>query len=105
MIEKNNKLEKQVSGQSTLQGAKHLIWDMLITQVVNLEPYLDFILEKEIVTQAARQNVLMVKQVLNKNPIDTTHNAISFLNSLTEEEIRKEISRIGSWLSHGKEEW
>ena len=31
----------------------------------------------------------MVKQVLNKKPIDTTNNAIKFLNSLTEEEIKK----------------
>ena len=62
---------------------------MLIAEQTKLRPYLDFILDKEIVTQVARQNVLMVKQVLNKNPIDTTHNAISVLNSLTEEEIRK----------------
>ena len=53
-------------------------------------PYLDFILDKDIVTQAARKNVLMVKQVLNKKLIDTTNNAIKFLNSLTEEEIKKE---------------
>ena len=51
--------------------------------------YLDFILDKDIVTQAARKNVLMVKQVLNKKPIDTANNAIKFLNSLTEEEIKK----------------
>ena len=31
----------------------------------------------------------MVKQVLNKKPMDTTNNAISFLNNLTEEEIKK----------------
>ena len=31
---------------------------------------------------------MMVKQVLNKQPIDTTRNAIIFLNSLIEEEIR-----------------
>ena len=31
----------------------------------------------------------MVKQVLNKKPIDTANNAIKFLNSLTEEEIKK----------------
>ena len=47
------------------------------------------ILDKEIVTQASRQSALMVKQVINKEPIDTAHNAIIFLNSLTEEEIRK----------------
>ena len=33
---------------------------------------------------------MMVKKVLNKKPIDTAHNAIDFLNSLTEDEIRKE---------------
>jgi len=53
-------------------------------------PYLDFNIDKDIVTQAARKNVLMVKQVLNKKPIDTTNNAIKFLNNLTEEEIKKE---------------
>ena len=31
----------------------------------------------------------MVKQVFNKKPIDTSNNAIKFLNSLTEEEIKK----------------
>ena len=31
----------------------------------------------------------MVKHVLNKKPIDTTNNAINFLKSLTEEEIKK----------------
>ena len=32
----------------------------------------------------------MVIQVLNKKPIDTTNNAIKFLNNLTKEEIKKE---------------
>ena len=31
----------------------------------------------------------MVKQVLNKKPIDTTNNEIKFLNNLIEEEIKK----------------
>ena len=31
----------------------------------------------------------MVKQVLNKKPIDITNNAIKFLNNVTEEEIKK----------------
>ena len=39
--------------------------------------------------QATRQSVMVVKQVLNKKYIDTTHNAISFLNILIEEDIRK----------------
>ena len=31
LVEKNNNLTKQVSGQATLQGSKHLIWDVMIT--------------------------------------------------------------------------
>ena len=56
-IEKNNKLAKQVLGQSSLQGEKHLILDVLIAEAAKLRPYLDFILEKEIVTLSARENV------------------------------------------------
>ena len=88
MVEKNNKLEKQVTGQSSLQGAKHLIWDVLIAKATKFRPYLDFILDNDIVTQVSIQNFMMVKRVLNKKLIDTANNVISFLNSLTEEEIR-----------------
>ena len=89
LVDKNNKLTKQVTGQFALQGAKHLIWDILTAEASKLRPYLDFILDKDIVTQDSRKNVLMVKHVLNKNPIDTTNNAIKFLNNLTEEETKK----------------
>ena len=40
--------------------------------------------------QEARQSVMVVKQVSNKNSRDTAAIAISFLNSLTKEDIRKE---------------
>ena len=36
LVEKNNKLSKQVSVQATLQGAKHLIWDVLIAEAAKL---------------------------------------------------------------------
>ena len=54
LVEKNNKLAKQVLGQLSLQGEKHLIWDVLIAEAAKLWPYLDFILDKDIVTQAAK---------------------------------------------------
>ena len=50
LVDKNNKLTKQVIGQSSLQGEKHLIWDVLIAEATKIRPYLDFILDKEIVT-------------------------------------------------------
>ena len=54
-VDKNNKLKKHVTGQSTLQGEKHLIWDVLIAEASKIRPYFDFILDKDIVTQAARK--------------------------------------------------
>ena len=54
MVEKNNKLEKHITRQSALQGEKNLIWDVLIAKATKLKAYLDFIIDKEIVTQAAR---------------------------------------------------
>ena len=36
LIEKNNSLVKHALGQATLQGAKHLIWDMIIAKESNL---------------------------------------------------------------------
>ena len=30
LVDQNNKLTKQVTGQFTLQGTKHIIWDVLI---------------------------------------------------------------------------
>ena len=82
MLTKTDKLIKHVTWHSSLQGAKHIIWDVIITETNKLRPYLDYILDKEIVTQVAKQSVLLVKQVLNKKSRDTTQNEISFLNSL-----------------------
>ena len=61
LVDKNTKLKKQVTRQSSLQGEKHLILDVLISEAAKLRSYLDFILDKDIVTLASRKNVLMVK--------------------------------------------
>ena len=51
---KNDKLTKQLTGKLALQGARHLIWDMIIAEVVKLRPYLNYILDKEISIYAAK---------------------------------------------------
>ena len=61
----------------------------MITEAAKLQPYLDFICDKDITTQAARKYVHMGKQELNKRPMDTTNNAINFLNKLMEQDIRQ----------------
>ena len=57
----NNKLTKQVSGQASLQGEKHLIWDMIIVEANKLQPYLDFIQDKGCVTQEVEKYIHRAK--------------------------------------------
>ena len=93
MQAKNEKWRQQVTGKSTVQGVKHMIWDALISEATKLSPYLDYILDKERVIQEAKQSVRIVKEEMNKNPVDYAKNAIEFLNGIIEEEIRKDSIR------------
>ena len=89
MQSKNEKLGQQVTGQEVVHGEKHIIWDSLILEATKLIPYLDYILDKERVLQEAKQSVTIVKEKLNKKPVDYAKSAIEFLNGIMEEEIRK----------------
>ena len=82
LINQNTKLTKQVVGQMALQGAKHMIWDEIIKETNKFRPYLDFIVDQESALKAARQNILIVKQGLNKKPMEVAQNAINFLITL-----------------------
>ena len=46
LLDKNDKLVKQLTGQLHIQGAKHIIWDMIITEAGKLRSYLNYILDK-----------------------------------------------------------
>ena len=61
---------------------------MITAKIGKLIPYLNYILDKDVVMQNARQSCTTVKEVLNKYPIDTTNNTGSFLNGLTEDELK-----------------
>ena len=61
LINKNNKLTKQVVGQMALQGAKHMIWDNIIIEANKFRPYLYFIADRESALKAPRQNISIVK--------------------------------------------
>ena len=39
LLEKNEKLAEKVSWQFPVQGAKHLIWDMIIAKATKMRPY------------------------------------------------------------------
>ena len=70
-----------------------------------MRPYLDYVLDKEVVIQSSKQSMTTVTEILNKKPIDYTKNFIDFLNGLTEDELKtaniKDIISIISWARKG----
>ena len=80
---KNDKLTKQVTGQLQVQGEKHIILDSIIEEVDKFRPYLDYILDKELMIHASRQVLTVAREKLNKKEVDYAKNAIDFLNSLS----------------------
>ena len=65
-----------------------MIWDEIIKEANKFRPYLYFIADKENSLKAARQNILIVKQGLNKKPMEVAQNAINFLSALLEDQVR-----------------
>ena len=85
----NTKLTKQVVDQMTLQGAIHMIWDKIILEANKFRPYLYYIADQKSALKVAKHNVLMVKQELNKKPMEVAQNAINFLSTLSEDQVRR----------------
>ena len=53
-----------------LQGAIHMIWDKIILEANNFRPYLDYIADQESSLKVVKHNIFIVKQELNKKPIE-----------------------------------
>ena len=72
-----------------LQAAKHMIWDNIILEANKFRPYLDYIGDQESALIVTKQNILIVKQGLNKKPMEVAQNAINFLSALSEDQVRR----------------
>ena len=66
LLDMNDKLAKQFSGQLLVRGARHLLWDMVISEANRIMPYLNYIQDKEMVINASKQICTVVKEDLNK---------------------------------------
>ena len=70
-------------GQLSLQQGKHIIWDMISAQITKFWEYIVLIDDKislEIMDQAKSQ---IMKEHLQKKPINKAHNTINFMNQTT----------------------
>ena len=46
LLDKNDKLMKQLTRQLPIQGSKHIIWDVIIIEAEKFRTYLNYILYK-----------------------------------------------------------
>ena len=60
LIQQNAKLSQQMIRKSALQGARHLIWDQIITEADKFISYIDFIANQENALIEAKKKVSTV---------------------------------------------
>jgi FtsZ-binding cell division protein ZapB len=66
--ERVSKLKTKLKGKMLLQGAKHVIWDVITAEVAKFRVYLNFINDKDKVAATARSRCTVVNEVLAKSP-------------------------------------
>ena len=54
-------------------------------EIINFIRYLNYVNDKSLIVDMAFQICKVVNENIDKKPLDTTHNAINFLNTLTYE--------------------
>ena len=83
MQKKLSDLKERSTRRAPLQGAKHLIWATLLVEITNFRHYLNFIDDESALVNLATQKLRLANDTMEKNPFNTTHNALNFLNYLT----------------------
>ena len=66
---------------------------MIIKEATKMRPYLNFMKDKEVVINVEKKIYTTVKGTLDGKPIDTTHNTINFLNTLSKKELKTVVIR------------
>ena len=79
---KFNELKERSIGKAPLQGAKHLIWDTLSVEITKFRHFLNLIDDQSASVNLATQRLKLENEIMEKKPLNTTHNALNFLNSL-----------------------
>ena len=84
LAQQNDKLSQQVVDKLALQGSRHLIWDQIIMESDKFWPYLDIIEDHEIAMKEAKKQAQIVSTEVNKRPLVTANNSITFLSFMSD---------------------
>ena len=85
---KFNELRERNTRKVPLQGAKHLIWDTLSIEITKFRHYLNFISNESALVNLASRRLKLSNETMENKSLDTAHNAINFLNSLTYQDLQ-----------------
>ena len=66
-----------------------MIWDKIIEEAIRFILYLVYVVDLENALISARKNVVVVKQTLNKNPMQVAQNVVDFLSALSKDQIKR----------------
>jgi hypothetical protein len=78
-----NKLNTGIKGKSLLQGAKHIIWDSILVELIKLGTYLNFVNDEDNIAVLAKQRCKVINETLSKRPVEWAQNAINLLNTMS----------------------
>jgi cell division protein FtsB len=78
--ERVSKLKNRLKGKTLLQGAKHVIWDVIAAEAAKFRVYLNFINDKDSVAATTQSRCVVVNEVLAKKPSEWAQNVIDLLN-------------------------
>ena len=73
----------KLTSQLSLQGAKHIIWDLISAKIAKFQEYMILIDDKFALVVMAQAKSQIVKEHLQKKPINKAHNTINFMNQTT----------------------
>jgi len=85
------KIEDQqysLMGRSVLLGARHLIWDVIVSSVVDFRPYLDMLEDKATLSCKALHKCVVLNETMIKRTPDIAQNVISLLNTVTNDQLQ-----------------
>ena len=60
-----------------------MIWDTLSVEITKFRHYLNFIDDESALVNLAAQRLKLANETMEKKSLNTAHNAVNFLNSLT----------------------
>ena len=82
------KYNTKLMGQVQLQGAKHLLWDQIATEIAKFQDYVYFMDDKRMLASSVLTKFQITNETLQMRPLKKPQNTVNFLNQTSNETLR-----------------